>query len=391
MAVSRQAAFEMERAGDLAALGDVGLPSAALAAFRATRLEPDSQVALARFRDLCAKGGFDFAPQDPRIVDVERELVRTKNSAALLRRAADLHRAAKNPHGQVDYLGRYLQVQPGDELSARQWRAITTGPLVERQETRVKLSTREIVDGIRTGGWKRASIATASAEAVSGATGTQGRAGGLTGQQRSSATGLFDDVRASELSSPQGQTRAGAPLGAGADLVGARDTRRPPIARRADGPVVVVANASDEGGGSGKLVAGVVIVLVIAVVAGLLSLAKSGAEGTNKAFEAAAKAGDTTAGIRAQVATQLDKAREAMAKGAYDDALFAADVVMGMEPTAAEAADAHFLRATALAGAGQRLKAQTALARFFEVAPLRHHDHHAAKALEEKLVQEDRR
>ncbi|MDP2340666.1 MAG: serine/threonine-protein kinase [Deltaproteobacteria bacterium] len=161
---AHQSAFEMERANDLLALGEPGLAAASLALLRAQRLQPDSQVAKARFADVCGRGGFDFTPSDPRIVAVEADIQRTPFQAALLKRAAELHRAAKNPLGQAAWLARYLQMQPTDELARRQWSALVVGPTTKT--TPQKLNTREIIDGVKTGGWKAAGNPTEAVAAV---------------------------------------------------------------------------------------------------------------------------------------------------------------------------------------------------------------------------------
>jgi hypothetical protein len=92
-------------------------------------------------------------PPTPQLTEVLTALEATPTAPGLLKRAADLYRAAGVPRLAAAYLLRYLQERPGDSVAATQLAILVDGTAdnVQTQQP-VRLSTRDIVAGINTGG-----------------------------------------------------------------------------------------------------------------------------------------------------------------------------------------------------------------------------------------------
>lgn len=327
-----QAEFERERAHDLRAHG--ALPAAALASHRAVTLVPDDAALRALYDDVIARGAFDLAPTEPRIAQLEAEIARAPLQPALLKRAADLHRAAHNPLGQATWLLRYLHVQPTDQVAQQQCDTLLHGP----RETlaalpRARLSTREIVDGIRTGGWRATSTPTETA------------------------------------------------------LPAPRPARAPAPAR----PVVQGTNAIvvvDRSDSSSVLVKAAVVSIAIVLVAG--ALWGFGRTTTDVAADVqhtiAGRAGpDADAAVRAMTLQHLTRARALIAERNGVDALAEVDAVLRLQPTGGEYFDALFIKARALALDSQRDAAADVLRDYLDRAPISHGDYAEATALQKRM------
>lgn len=344
--LARQAAFEIERANDLAALGEPGLAAAALALYRATRLEPDSEVARARFVDLCARGGFDFDPKDPRIVDVEANIKRQPFQGALLKRAADLHKAAKNPQGQASWLQRYLQLTPNDELARRQWMSLVSGPSSPTL-AREKLSTREIVDGIKTGGWKSA-------------------------DHRTETT--FKPIDA--LLPPEPKPKPAPP----------QRQRVVPEGQRIE-PQVVVHNV---GGGNSNAAVIVVAAVVAVCVSAVIWFGSRSKEALDQSARNTGAAGlhqlDASPELQVMALDNLERARKAAAAKNGADAIDAAELALTSSQLGPdEQLEAMFVKARGLELIGDRAGARLAVDKYLKAARIGHPNHDAALELEKRV------
>ncbi len=96
----------------------------------------------------------------PQITEVLTALEATPTAPGLLKRAADLYRGAGVPRLAAAYLLRYLQERPGDSVAAMQLAILVDGTpdSAPRTHTPHRLSTREIVAGINTGGRADAAV-----------------------------------------------------------------------------------------------------------------------------------------------------------------------------------------------------------------------------------------
>jgi hypothetical protein len=378
--LAEQAQFERDRAADLLELGEVGLPAATLALVRALKLEPDNADARRMLDDVVQRASFDLRPSDERIRALEEgELAKPNAAAASWRRAADLHRAARNPPGQARALSYYLQRQPSDELATRQFRAIASGPEVDakqKKSTRVALSTREIVDGIRTGGFKAASSTEqfTTVRPVSGP-------GGATGASASNAAdALFGDGGFEGNAARATMTGATPMMPRGP---GARPAR---ASVRTDERIAAMGGARERSGASGTWMMAGGLAVVVALVFTVFSWsAKETAKGTEQVVLAAQNAVNVEDRTREQSQRLLDQAREALAQRADNDALMYADQAMSLNPGMTERADALFIKARARMISGDEGAAHGDLRRYFDEAPPSHRDMHEARALDAKL------
>ncbi len=336
--LAAQARFEGERAGDLHALGEPAAAAAAMALFRATRLVPHDAATQQRFEAACHRQ-FDFTPTDKRITDVEAQAAAQPGQIALLKRAADLHAIVKNPHGQALWLSRYLQAQPGDELAQRQWTNLLSGPPGHASAaTRGKLSTREIVDGIKTGGW------------------------------RSAASNTSPHTTFRPLTH--------APPARAAPSVVQQNARAAAAA-----PVIVI--AARDGTPRGTWMVGAVVVGALGL--GGLSVLQWGGKQAVRSVQAsiteASHTVDVDVEVRVRTMKELQAAATAIAQKISMDAMIHADAALRMTPTGNEAARAYFIKAQARMLDGDKLGAERELKQYFDTAPPTHPDYERAQAM----------
>ncbi len=121
------------------ALEQAGAVDAARLARRAASLSTSDDTLIAEPADT------------PAITDALAAFESTPTSAGVLKRLADLHRANGNPRLAAAFLLRYLQERPNDSHAALQLDALVDGAGAQRRVPD-RLSTRDIVDGIATGG-----------------------------------------------------------------------------------------------------------------------------------------------------------------------------------------------------------------------------------------------
>lgn len=99
-------------------------------------------------------------PPTPQLTEVLTALEATPTAPGLLKRAADLYRAAGVPRLAAAYLLRYLQERPGDSVAATQLSILVDGTADSGHVTHQppRLATRDIVAGINTGGAAAAAV-----------------------------------------------------------------------------------------------------------------------------------------------------------------------------------------------------------------------------------------
>lgn len=159
-----QAELEVARAERLLLAGDANLQAAGLALFRAQTLSPTVEV-VSRFEMVCARGGLHFGNVD----DAELQRARAAwvagpMQAGPVKRVADLYRARGDIHRFVVFIRRYLRLRPGDTHALHQLETCIAGLPSPTPGPDGRLKTRDILAGVRTGGW--AAIPEARKEAV---------------------------------------------------------------------------------------------------------------------------------------------------------------------------------------------------------------------------------
>lgn len=142
-----QAILEAARAERLLAGGDVNLPAAGLALYRACLLD-QSPAIVDRYADVCRRGGLNFGVSAPELTEALTAYQQQAYQPGPVKRVADLYRARGDIHRFVVFIRRYLRLRPTDSHAIRQLEACVAG--VESAEP---LRTREILAGVRTGGW----------------------------------------------------------------------------------------------------------------------------------------------------------------------------------------------------------------------------------------------
>jgi hypothetical protein len=238
---------------------------------------------------------------------------------------------------------RYLQLQPSDELSRRQLDVLHRGPAQTSSWPREKLSTREIVDGIKTGGWKAASHKTET---------------------------TFQPIEALlPAEKPQAQRPA-------KPLPGARVE-----------PQVVVVNEVRGGVNVGGVIAASVVVVAVAAVVFLATRTKESLdEQERKRGAALVHHLDATPEMHVRAKDALARARAAVVARNGADAVDAADEALAfpqLDPD--ELLAAQFLKAEGYALSGDKASARLAVDDYLKRARLGHPDHAAAIALEGRL------
>ena len=159
-----QSELEVARAERLLLAGDVNLPAAGLALYRAWCLRPVVEVA-SRFETVCGRGALQFGAIDDEEVARAREVWATSpTQAGPVKRVADLYRARGDIHRFVVFIRRYLRLRPADSHALRQLETCIAGGAVAPATTADgRLKTRDILAGVRTGGWAAVNDATKEA------------------------------------------------------------------------------------------------------------------------------------------------------------------------------------------------------------------------------------
>ncbi len=129
--------------------------AAALALENAVHIDPSFQAAQDRLNQVASDLGFHTeVVTDPRIAEATDALKKQPKHPGLLKRLADLHRAAGNMRECAKYLKRYLR-QKEDSAAVQQLLALLWGPGSDPglvTGTIQRLRTQDIVAGLKTGG-----------------------------------------------------------------------------------------------------------------------------------------------------------------------------------------------------------------------------------------------
>ncbi len=165
--VSAMCEAEQQRADTLIRAGaDKNAAAASIALYRACLLNPDSEVARRRFQEVCAQHQLDYGSleKDPRFAEVAAEMQSQRTPApGLLKRAAELARANNNPFLHAVYLKQYLRKKPNDSVASQQLQVLlgwSEDALKDPTSTAASivglshLNTQQLMDGLRTGGFK---------------------------------------------------------------------------------------------------------------------------------------------------------------------------------------------------------------------------------------------
>ena len=159
-----QAELEVARAESLLLSGDANLAAAGLAFFRAQTLQQNAHV-LARFDAVCARGKLCFgADDDEPLVRARAFMLAAPTQPGPVMRVADLYRARGDIHRFVVFMRRYLRLRPDDSHALNRLQVCIEGVSSATRGTEGRLRTREILAGVRTGGWAR--VAEAHKEAA---------------------------------------------------------------------------------------------------------------------------------------------------------------------------------------------------------------------------------
>ncbi len=142
-----QAVLEAARGERLELGGDANLPAAGLAMFRAWLLNATPEITM-RYTDICRRGQLQFGIESPEIAEALAAHAAQPLLPGPVKRVADLYRARGDIHRFVVFIRRYLRLRPTDTLALRQLEACVAGI-----EPGSPLRTREILAGVRTGGW----------------------------------------------------------------------------------------------------------------------------------------------------------------------------------------------------------------------------------------------
>ncbi len=148
-----QADLEVARAEHLLLAGDANFAAAGLAFFRAQKLDPSAHV-IARFETVCARGKLRFgAADDEELQRARASFVAAPTQAGPVKRVADLYRARGDIHRFVVFIRRYLRLRPSDSHALHQLEICVAGVPSPTRGADGRLRTREILAGVRTGGW----------------------------------------------------------------------------------------------------------------------------------------------------------------------------------------------------------------------------------------------
>jgi serine/threonine-protein kinase len=157
MLTVERAELEVARAEWLMLGGDANLPAAGLALYRASLLTPTDAIR-ARLQLVSGRANLGFgAPDDDDLLRAKQVLSTGPNQAGPVKRVADLYRARGEIHQFVVYMRRYLRLRPNDSHALHQLEVCVVGVPVPAVGPDGRLPTRDILAGVRTGGWASAS------------------------------------------------------------------------------------------------------------------------------------------------------------------------------------------------------------------------------------------
>ncbi len=394
--VQEQAELELARAERLLLAGDVNLPAAALALYRARTLSNTIQIAH-RFEHVCARGPFVFGADDDDVIRQTRQgLERGGNPAGPLKRLADLYRARGDVHRAVVFLRRYLREKPGDSHALHQLELLVAGAPVPALTPQGRMQTQDILAGVRTGGWaavppERKELALdlqqPKPSVRSAVVGRVGVSGGLVSSTKSSAPPQTALVRSSagSANSPNGSNSARFGVdarGRVAAAAAAQPMTAQPMSARATGANDRVVDDEDSLAGTvsafwdrfgRKMFVAAIFLGGFAIVVWLFSLVVSGSIGRTQQELA-----DNTANVGAIEHNDISRRQENFLKDAVahengDDcsrAIRDVDLLLITRPPATMALDGLLIRARCRVTLRQREAARRDFEEFLRQTPL---------------------
>jgi serine/threonine protein kinase len=329
--------------------------AAALALENAVHLDPSLSIAQQRLEELSTALGFHTeVVADPRIAEAEEALRTQPQHPGLIKRLADLHRAAGNMRESARFLKRYLRIKD-DSAAVQQLLALLWGPgadpiLVTR--TVSKLSTQDIVAGLKTGGMPALKPDKPLKErAAAGLTSQQKAAIADAAQRRSGATGT----------NAQPSPKTGG-------FYTSSDEARHIASMSEDG---LIESLRDRFGAFfwPSVAVTVILVIVLSVAKLSSSLVSSAQDDMKKHVEGEViHEEDTVFNLQT---TKLNEARAALAKGSFVTCASAAQMAQQGEKTAKIVLDAKWLIAQCSLLAGDTMAARDALQDFKDNANIR--------------------
>lgn len=153
---SQAAARLLNEAQALMTGGQLEQNRAAFKLYSARLLDPSSEPAKAAFDQACQQMGLQFGVgTNPKILELEATLEKAPNAPAPLQQLAQLYKLEGNLFKSAIYVKRYLRLRPGDSYAANQLFQLTGERLnAPTAALAVGESTRELMAGVKTGGFK---------------------------------------------------------------------------------------------------------------------------------------------------------------------------------------------------------------------------------------------
>jgi thioredoxin-like negative regulator of GroEL len=329
--------------------------AAALALENAVHIDPSYTAAHDKLAEVSEALGFHTEVfGDPRIAEAEEALRKQPQHPGLIKRLADLHRAAGNMRESARYLKRYLR-QKDDSATVQQLLALLWGPGSDPAlvtGTINKLSTQDIMAGLKTGGMPALKPEKPLKErAAANLTGTQKAAIAEAAQRRATVTGT-----------------SAQPAPATGGFQTTSDEARHIASLSDDG---IFEQLRERFGAFFWLgVAGVVVVVMVVVGAKLSSALVSTAQKDMKkhAEGEVLREEDTMFNLQT---TKLNEAKDALKRGSFVACANAAHMALEGEKTAKFVLDAKWLIAQCSLLAGDTMAARDALQDFKDNANIR--------------------
>jgi tRNA A-37 threonylcarbamoyl transferase component Bud32 len=151
-----RAELERARAEQLLLGGDANLQAAGFALYRSTLLYADPDVK-ERLQVVCGRGSLHFGvPDDDELKKAKDAHAANLTQAGPVKRVADLYRARGDVHRFVIFIRRYLRLRPTDTHARQQLEVAVAGVAVPELGPDHRLRTRDILTGVKTGGWAAA-------------------------------------------------------------------------------------------------------------------------------------------------------------------------------------------------------------------------------------------
>ena len=340
------------------------IPAAALALENVTHIDPSSTVAKEELAAISEPLGFHTdLRSDARIAETEAALKTQRDHPGLLKRLADLHRAAGNLRESARALKRYLRLKD-DVAALQQLVVLLWGPGSDPSlvtGTLQRLRTQDIMAGVKTGGMP-------AIRPDSEVNARKRAAAGL--------TDLSDEKRAAIAAAARNSTQTG--LGRAMGTSTASDDAR--VIRELSSDAGFFSTIREQVGGYFWLgVAGVVVLTIILVGAKLSSgLVKEAQTDMRKHVEGSEI--NEEANTFNWQRTKLNEAKIALEKGSFVSCSIAATQALEGEKTAKLVLDAKWLMAQCSLLARDYSSARNALEDFKDNANINDRRYETGKA-----------